>query len=106
MLWIALHIPDLSLQVATRGLLPQIPVVITETTGNRTLVHAANPASRDAGIRPGMTAAAARAYADELVLLPRDPAKERQALQKIALCALRYTPGASIVRDSLVLDVT
>ena len=39
MLWIAVHLPDLSLQATTRGLLPQIPVAITETSGNRTLVH-------------------------------------------------------------------
>ena len=106
MMWIALHLPDLSLQVATRGLLPQIPVVITEAAGNRTLIRAANPVARKAGIRPGMTAAAARAYAEELVLLPRAPAKEREALEKIALCALRYTPNASIVRDGIALDVT
>ena len=106
MLWIALHLPDLSLQVATRGLLPQIPVVITEAAGNRTLIRAANTVAQDAGIRPGMTAAAARAYTDGLVLLPREPVKEREALEKIALCALRYTPGASIVRDGIALDVT
>jgi protein ImuB len=106
MLWIALHLPDLSLQVATRGLLPQVPVVITEAAANRTLIRAANAIAHAAGIRPGMTAAAARAYADGLVLLPREPAKEREALEKVALCALRYTPGASIVRDGIALDVS
>jgi len=54
-LWIAVHLPDLSLQAATRGLLPQLPVVITETSGNRTLIAArAEPpgwTSRAAGIR-------------------------------------------------------
>jgi protein ImuB len=105
-LWIAVHLPDLALQSATRGLLPQLPVVITETTGNRTLVHQANAPAQGAGIRANMTAAAARAYAAELVLLPRDVAKEAASLEKIALCALRYTPGASIVRASVVLDVT
>ena len=32
MLWITLHIPDLPLQTATRGLLPQVPVAITATS--------------------------------------------------------------------------
>jgi protein ImuB len=104
-LWIAVHLPDLSLQAATRGLLPQLPVVITETSGNRTSIHEANAAAQSAGIRPGMTAAAANAYAAELVALPRDRAKERVALEKIAVCALRFTPGAGIVRASVVIDV-
>ena len=105
MLWISLHLPDLSLQAATRGLLPQIPVAITETLANRTLVRAANAVAQQAGVQAGMTGAAARAFAAELVLLPRDPAKERAALERIALCALQFTPGASIIRDGLVLDV-
>ena len=105
MLWIAVHLPDLSLQAATRGLLPQIPVAITETSGNRTLIHAANAVAQQAGVQPGITAAAAGAFAGELVLLPRDLAQERAALDKIALCALQFTPGVSIVRDGIVLDV-
>ena len=105
MLWITLHLPDLSLQAATRGLLPQVPVAITATSGNRTLVHAANAVARQAGVQAGSTAAAARAFCGELVLLPRDLDKERDALEKIALCALQFTPGVSIVRDCIVLDV-
>ena len=101
MLWIALHLPDLSLQATTRGLLPQIPVAITETHGNRTLVHAANAAARDAGAHPGHSAAAARAVAGDIVMLPRDVERERDALGKIALSALQFTPGVSIVRDAL-----
>ena len=72
MLWISLHLPDLSLQAATRGLLPQVPVAITATRGNRTLVHAANPIAQQAGVQAGITAAAARAFAGDIVLLPRD----------------------------------
>ena len=109
MLWIALHLPDLSLQATTRGLLPQIPVAITETHGNRTLVHAANAAARDAGAHPGHSAAAARAVAgagvNAIVMLPRDIEREREALEKIALSALQFTPGVSIVRDALLLDI-
>ena len=105
MLWITLHLPDLSLQAATRGLLPQVPVAITATSGNRTLVHAANTVAQQAGVQAGSTAAAARAFCGELVLLPRDLDKERDALEKIALCALQFTPGVSIVRDCIVLDV-
>ncbi len=105
MLWISLHLPDLSLQAATRGLLPQVPVAITETSGNRTLVHAANPVAQQAGVQAGITAAAARVFASEIVLLPRDLTRERDALERIALCALQFTPGVAIVRDCLVLDV-
>ena len=105
MLWIALHLPDLSLQATTRGLLPHIPVAITETSGNRTLVQAANAAARDAGALPGHSAAAARAVDADIVLLPRDVERERDALGKIALSALQFTPGVSVVRDSILLDV-
>ena len=34
-LWVAVYLPDLALQSATRGLLPQLPVVITQTAGRR-----------------------------------------------------------------------
>jgi len=105
-LWIAVHLPDLALQSATRGLLPALPVVVTETAGNRSLVHEANAAAQAGGIRAGMTTAAANACVSELVALPRDRAKEHDALERIALCLLRYTPSVSIARATIVLDVT
>ena len=67
MLWIALYIPELPLQIALR-VVPQAgdealssPLVITGGADNRPVVHAANAAAKAMGIKAGISIAAARA---------------------------------------------
>lgn len=106
MLWIALYLPALPLQLAQRGTKDERPLVIADGPANRPLVLCANPSARDLGVKPGMTAAAARALAGELIMLPRHPNHEAQALHNLAAWAYQFTPGVvAHGPDGLLLDV-
>ena len=106
MLWIALYPPELPLQLAQRGSQNEQALVISDGPGNRPLVCCANEAARDLGIKPGMTVAAARALAVDMVALPRDPNGEAQALQNLAVWAYQFTPGVAIHAGAgLLLEV-
>lgn len=105
MLWIALYLPDLALQVSHRGLLPDLPLVISDGAVQRPLVIAANEAAQACGIRLGMPVSAARALTPELAVWPRDPGKEEAALHALASWAGQFTPTVTIDRESVLLEV-
>ncbi|MEO8102371.1 MAG: DNA polymerase Y family protein [Betaproteobacteria bacterium] len=95
MLWIAVYLPELSLQSHARGALghmPQIPLVISDGVASRPHVHAANACAREAGITPLMPVAAAQARAAQLLVVPREPAKEQETLQDLATWLSQFTP--------------
>ena len=54
-------------------------------------------------MRAGMAVAAASALAADLCVLARDPAAERAALERIAACAIQFTPTVSIAPSAEVL---
>lgn len=105
MLWIALYLPDLALQVSHRGLLPDLPLVISDGAAQRPLVIAANESAESCGIRPGMPVSGARALTVELSVWPRDPGKEEAALHALAAWAGQFTPTVTIDRESVLLEV-
>ncbi|HEY8156689.1 MAG TPA: DNA polymerase Y family protein [Myxococcota bacterium] len=105
MLWIALELPALPLQVAERAGAGRQPLVISEGPAQRPLVACANEAACAAGIRAGQAVAAAKALAGELRVRERDPAAEREALQRIAAWAGQFTPMAAIEAQGVVLEV-
>jgi protein ImuB len=105
MLWVALHLPELSREVVDRGLLPDLPLAVSDGSAHRPFVLAANRAARAAGVRPGMSAAAARALAGGLVVVARDTARERAALEQLAAWAGQYTPAVVCERDAVLLEV-
>lgn len=96
MLWLALHFPALSLEVFSRGGAASVPLAITEKHGSRTRVMACSDAAQALGVRPGMPSAAALALANDLVVRPRDPLAEQDALAGLAGWAGRFTPGVSL----------
>jgi protein ImuB len=105
-LWIALFLPELPLQLGTRASKEVRPCVIADGPATRPVVRCANPAARDRGVEPGMPVAAARALAGELVVLPRDEAAEAQALHNLGCWAYQFTPGIVIQpAEGLVLEV-
>lgn len=58
-------------------------------------------------MRPGIAVSAARALAHDLVVRPRDPAEETEALLGLAGWAAQFTPGvAHELPDALVLEVS
>lgn len=76
--------------------------------GRRRLVLAANAAAQAFRVRPGLPAAEARAHCADLVVDDADPDGDLDALDRLALWALRrYSPiVATDPPDGLVLDIT
>lgn len=106
MLWIALFLPELPLQLAQRSA-PELtnPLVISEGPTTRPLVCCANTAAQQRGVAAGMPVAAARALAGELTVLPRDVGAEAQALHNLACWAGQFTPNVVLQAPGLLLEV-
>ncbi len=105
MLWVALELPALPLQIAERAGASPHPLVIAEGAAQRPVVACANEAARAAGIAEGQAVAAARALAGELRVLARDPPAEREALERLAAWAGQFTPMVSVESQGIVLEV-
>lgn len=106
MLWIALFVPQLPLQLAQRALHGSHAVAIVDGPVNRPLVHCANPEAHEYGVRPGMSALAARALAGDLITKSRDPSAEARALDNLAGWAYQFTPCVVILHErGLLLEV-
>src|SRR3954469_15344781 len=105
MLWIALELPSLPLQIVERGGVWRGPLVVSEGPAQRPLVACANEAARAAGIREGQAVASAKALAGELRVLPRDERVERETLQRLAGWAAQFTPMVSLEAQGIVLEV-
>lgn len=108
MLWIALYLPQLPLQLLQRIGETQSPCVVADGPSLRPLALCANKAARERGVKAGMPIAAARALAGELVVVPRDEKAEAQALHNLACWASQFTPGVVIhpSGEGLLLDVS
>ena len=84
-----------------------LPLVLVGQTGRRREVVAANAAAMQAGLRVGMPATKAQALVKELVIHDADPAADAEALERLAVWALRYSPiVAADDPDGLVIDAT
>ena len=86
----------------------EVPLALIGREGRRRVVLAADVLALRTGVRTGMPATQAKALVRELVVLDADPAADRQALERLALWALRrYAPIASAdPPDGLVIDTT
>jgi protein ImuB len=105
MLWVALELPALALQIVERAGAGLQPLVIAEGPAQRPLVACANGAARAAGIRAGQAVAAAKALAGTLRVVDRDASAERDALERIAAWAGQFTPMVSLDAQGVVLEV-
>jgi len=105
MLWVALELPSLPLQVAERAGASQVPLVISEGPAQRPFVACANEAAREAGIREGQAVAAAKALAVDLRVQARDPGAERETLERLAAWAGQFTPMSCIDGQGIALEV-
>ncbi|KAB2964861.1 DNA polymerase Y family protein, partial [Zoogloea sp.] len=105
MLWCALVLPDLALQVFTRGRDEGPPLAVLGPLPQRRVV-AADPAAMARGVAPGVRRASALALAPDLCLRDREPALEHSALAEIADWAGAFTSTLSIdPPDTLLLEV-
>jgi protein ImuB len=105
MLWVALELPSLPLQIAERAGASSAPLAISEGAAQRPTVACANAAALDAGVREGQAVAAAKALAGSLRIIARDPAAERETLERIAAWAGQFTPMACVEVQGVVLEV-
>ncbi len=105
MLWVALELPALPLQIAERGGVSAAPLVIAEGPAQRPTVACANRAAQAAGIREGQAVAAAKALAGDMQVTARDTVAEREALERLAAWAGQFTPMVSLEAEGIVLEV-
>jgi protein ImuB len=95
MLWIALHLPALSLEsfAATLGALRHaLPLALLQ--GQR--IAAANRVALQLGVKPGFKRATALALAPHLRFGQADAARDTQALRAVAHAALAFTPMVTL----------
>ncbi|HET9577496.1 MAG TPA: DNA polymerase Y family protein, partial [Usitatibacter sp.] len=105
MLWVALELPSLPLQIVERAGASPDALVIGEGPAQRPVIACCNAAAREAGIREGQAVAAAKALAAGLRIVPRDPLAERQALERIAAWARQFTPMVAIEAQGIALEI-
>jgi protein ImuB len=86
----------------------ETPLVLIGREGRRRMVLAADAAARRAGLRPGMPVTKAQALVPGLIVNNADPAGDAEALDRLALWALRlYAPiAAADPPDGVVIDTT
>jgi protein ImuB len=103
-LWIAAHVPQLALLSLPPGA-AAAPLVVLDEARNPRIVDA-DARAQEAGVRPGMTLAAALAAAPHIDARPRDAARERALMQRLAGIAAAFTPQVSIeAPDGLLLEI-
>lgn len=95
MLWIALHLPALSLQAfaATLGT-ARLALPLALLDGHR--IQGVNRIARQLGVQPGQKRATALALAPQLVFGQADAARDAQALRAVAFAALAFTPSVAL----------
>jgi protein ImuB len=103
MLWLALRFPSLPLEIFVRAEARPGPVAVASSPGANADIVACNTRARASGVRPGMPVAAASALTANLRIEARDPAEERATLERIAACAIQFSPTVSIAGASEVL---
>jgi protein ImuB len=101
-LWIALHLPRLPLEVFAPSWCTDAGSVVLE--GERVLV--ASGQARAAGVQTGMRRGGVLMLLPDAQIHERDPAREAQARQAVALALLQYTPQvAEAEEETLLMDV-
>lgn len=104
-LWIAAHVPQLPLLALHSSSAGTAPLVVVDTDPHQRVIDADDRAQA-AGVRVGMTLAAALAAAPRIEPRPRDTALELELLQRLAALAAMFTPQVSIEPpDALLLEV-
>ena len=104
-LWLHVHLPQLALEVLTRGMAHNRACVLVQGEGGRRKVVMANTRAAALGIRAGMALGAAHALG-EIVELERNERAEQHALENLGLWAMQMTPLVSLVApDGVLLEV-
>jgi protein ImuB len=103
-LWIAAHVPQLSLLALGAGA-QSAPLVVLDEARNPRIVDA-DAKALEAGVRVGMTLGAAFAAAPNLDARSRDAAREVALMRRLAGIAAAFSPQVSIEPpDGLLLEI-
>ena len=106
MLWLALRLPSLPLDIFRRAAQADTAFAVSTGEGARAEIIACNKKARDKGVRSGMQVSAAMALDASLQVVPRDTGAERAALERVAAWALQFTPVVSLAPPSeLLLEI-
>ncbi|HWV17041.1 MAG TPA: DNA polymerase Y family protein [Rhodocyclaceae bacterium] len=98
-LWLALHLPQLSLAIH-----PALPPGKAVVEQNR--ITACDAAALQAGVRPWMKPALARSLLPSIALLPRDSIAEQALLNTLACWAGTWTPRICMLeQQGLLLEI-
>lgn len=101
-LWIGLHLSRLPLEVFCPRWSADLCTVVLE----QERVIALSPLARAAGVRVGMRRGGALMLAPDALLQERDPQREQEALNAVALAMLQFTPQVAEAEEAtLLLDV-
>ena len=106
MLWLAVPLPYLMLEQHARGAVTTTPLAVAESPTFTTRLLFCNAAAHASGVRPGMTTASALTLCANLGIVNRNPAPERQALERVAAWACQFTAQVSIAGETeLLLEI-
>jgi len=105
MLWLALYFPQLPLEVFVRGRQQAGALAVVEPAGGREQVSRCNGAAQAYGVRPGLALPAALALCAGLAVQRRDRARERRALDELALWAYQLSARIAFEPSLLLLEV-
>jgi protein ImuB len=104
-LWVAAHVPRLPL-AALQSQAGGAPRVVLDAADRNPRIIAADARAEAAGVRVGMTLAAALAAVPDIDPRPREPQAELALMQRLAGLASAFTPQVSIeAPDGLLLEI-
>ena len=105
MLWLCLHLPELPLEIHTRGGRCHVPQAV-RTADKDPRLEICNAAARHTGLRSGMKVSAACALVNDLELYERNPRRQRAALEGLAAWAGQFTSQVSLEPErDLLLEI-
>ncbi|MGN6422547.1 MAG: Y-family DNA polymerase [Asticcacaulis sp.] len=84
-----------------------LPLALKGTDRGKRIITAADDLAHHIGVRPGQAVVKAQALYSDLLLMDAEPDEDREALERLAIWALRLSPVvAADPPDGLVIDTT
>lgn len=103
MLWLCVHLRQLSLEVLVRGGQCSSPFGVSDGDSPGSSILQCNGSARASGIQPGMTLGAARALVPRLQSRCRDEGREQKALAGLAAWAGQFSSVVSLAPPREIL---
>jgi protein ImuB len=104
MLWLAILLPALPLQLAERAILPGHPIAIVEGPLQRPLIVHCNEVARSQGATAGMKLTAAQALVRGLIAVERTIECERAAIDELAAWAYQFSGEIIVQPDGVLIE--